>query len=79
MVMSIGSENSTSYFLAANYCPGNPGVFQYFCHRGSVLGVDLKHTAHDMPALSRQKTKKTPWAFNDLRFFLNLGVSIGPN
>jgi len=54
--MTISSDDLASNFLTTDASARNPWVFKNFSHRGSFLRINFQHAAHDMSALSWQKT-----------------------
>ena len=68
MYVVVSADHVTWFDLATDDRVGNPFVLQNLCHLAALSGVELEHTADDMPGLAREQTQDSPGAANDLSF-----------
>lgn len=52
MLMIVATEYSSTLFLRANLAPSHPLVFEYLIKSSAFLGINLQHSADNVPALA---------------------------
>lgn len=73
----VAANHFTAFFLRTNGTTRDPFVLDDFVKRGALFGINLQHSANDMPTFSWQESEKAPGTLDHLRCLLATGCRRG--